>query len=248
MTGSKQGRETVEVVRPGALTTVQDFGRPGFAHLGVPASGAMDVAACARANRLVGNAETAAVLESTVDGVGLRFDEAAVIAVTGAAAPVRVDGRASDWSLPVYVTAGSVVEVGPAEVGVRSYLAVAGGFDAPSTLGSRSTDLLSGLGPPVLFAGQRLGDRPGSVPAAGHRLCALPVALGQPGPAAPPWPSARLADGTGRVRLICSAVPGLSAQQPHSPAPGRPATWTPRRRGTPERGHRMGLGTASQQR
>ncbi len=156
MTGSKQGRETVEVVRPGALTTVQDFGRPGFAHLGVPASGAMDVAACARANRLVGNAETAAVLESTVDGVGLRFDEAAVIAVTGAAAPVRVDGRASDWSLPVYVTAGSVVEVGPAELGVRSYLAVAGGFDAPPTLGSRSTDLLSGLGPPVLFAGQRL--------------------------------------------------------------------------------------------
>ena len=67
-------RQTVEVVRPGALTTVQDAGRPGFAHLGVPAPGALDPDAYARANRLVGNAETAAVLESTVDGVSLRFD------------------------------------------------------------------------------------------------------------------------------------------------------------------------------
>ncbi len=91
---------------------------------------------------------------STALGFGSTW--AAVIAVTGAAAPVWVDGRASDWSLPVFVTAGSVVEVGPAEMGVRSYLAVAGGFDVPSTLGSRSTDLLSGLGPPVLVAGQRL--------------------------------------------------------------------------------------------
>lgn len=149
-------RETVEVVRPGALTTVQDCGRPGFAHLGVPASGALDPEASARANRLVGNAETAAVLESTVDGVSLRFDEGAVVAVTGARAPVRVDGRPVVWSLPVYVRAGSLVEVGPAEFGVRSYVAVAGGFEVPSTLGSRSTDLLSGLGPPVLSAGQRL--------------------------------------------------------------------------------------------
>ena len=92
MTRETWTAETVEVVRPGALTTVQDFGRPGFAHLGVPASGALDSDACARANRLVGNVETAAVLESTVDGVGLRFDEPAVIAVTGARATVRVDG------------------------------------------------------------------------------------------------------------------------------------------------------------
>jgi allophanate hydrolase subunit 2 len=104
-------RQTVEVVRPGALTTVQDSGRPGFAHLGVPASGALDSDAYARANRLVGNAETAAVLESTVDGVSLRFDAPAVIAVTGARATVLVDGRLEVWSLPVYVPAGSLVDV-----------------------------------------------------------------------------------------------------------------------------------------
>jgi biotin-dependent carboxylase-like uncharacterized protein len=157
---SGTNRTGVVVVRPGALTTVQDRGRPGFAHLGVPGSGALDLEAFARANRLAGNLETAAVLESTVDGVGLRFHEAAVIAVTGARATVRVDGRLAAWSLPVYVKAGSVVDVGMAEVGVRCYIAVAGGFVVPSTLGSRATDLLSGLGPPVLFAGQRLAVGP----------------------------------------------------------------------------------------
>jgi biotin-dependent carboxylase-like uncharacterized protein len=157
-------RETIQVVRPGALTTVQDAGRPGFAHLGVPRSGALDPDAFARANRLVGNLETAAVLESTVDGVGLLFEEAAVIAVTGASATVRVDGNPAAWSLPVYVRARSLVDVGRAEAGVRSYLAVAGGFDVPPILGSRSTDVLSGLGPPVLFAGQRLAVGPATGP------------------------------------------------------------------------------------
>jgi biotin-dependent carboxylase-like uncharacterized protein len=161
---NRRQREIVEVVRPGALTTVQDMGRPGFAHLGVPASGALDPSAFARANRLVGNVEAAAVLESTVDGVGLRFEEAAVVAVTGARATVRVDGCPAVWSLPVYVKGGSLVEVGPAEAGVRSYIAVAGGFEVPLTLGSRSTDLLSGLGPSVLFAGQRLPVGPAQGP------------------------------------------------------------------------------------
>jgi biotin-dependent carboxylase-like uncharacterized protein len=156
--------QTVEVVRPGALTTVQDSGRPGFAHLGVPPSGALDPDAYARANRLVGNAETAAVLESTVDGVSLRFDAPAVIAVTGARATVLVDGRREVWSLPVYVPAGGLVDVGPAELGVRSYLAVAGGFEVPPTLGSKATDLLSGLGPPVLVGGQRLALGPAHGP------------------------------------------------------------------------------------
>ena len=157
-------RQTVEVVRPGALTTVQDAGRPGFAHLGVPASGALDPDAYALANRLVGNAETAAVLESTVDGVSLRFDAPSVIAVTGARATVLVDGRPEVWSLPVYIPAGSLVEVGPAEQGVRSYLAVAGGFEVPPTLGSKATDLLSGLGPPALVSGQRLAVGPAQGP------------------------------------------------------------------------------------
>ncbi len=167
--GASRSPESVEVVRPGALTTVQDSGRPGLAHLGVPPSGALDPDAYARANRLVGNvgtAATAAVLESTADGVALRFDEAAVVAVTGAAATVRVDGRPAAWSLPIYVKAGGVVDVGAAERGIRCYVAVAGGFEVPPTLGSKSTDLLSGLGPPPLVAGQRLavGPAPGPRP------------------------------------------------------------------------------------
>ena len=176
------------MVRAGALTTVQDSGRRGFAHLGVPASGALDPLAHARANRLVGNEERAPALETTVDGVGLRFGHPAVIAVTGAYAAVRVDGRLVAWSMPVNVRGGAVVDVGPARAGVRCYVAVAGGFEVPATLGSCSTDLLSGLGPPPLVSGQRLavGAAQGSVPAvdlAPYRLPKSEVALPlHPGP------------------------------------------------------------------
>jgi len=135
---------------------VQDGGRPGFAHLGVPRSGALDRAAAALANRLVGNPEGAAVLETTLDGVGLRLEGQAVVAVTGAKAAVRLDGRPAAWGMPVYVPGGSVLDVGRAELGARSYLAVDGGFDTPQVLGSRSTDVLSGFGPPPLTTGERL--------------------------------------------------------------------------------------------
>lgn len=89
--------EGLLVVRPGALTTVQDRGRPGYAHLGVPRSGALDTAAYALANRLVGNAPDAAALETTLDGVGLRALAATTVAVTGAPCPVRISGRPVAW-------------------------------------------------------------------------------------------------------------------------------------------------------
>jgi biotin-dependent carboxylase-like uncharacterized protein len=143
-------------VRAGALTTVQDEGRPGFAHLGVPRSGALDAAAHHLANRLVGNSESAAVLETTVDGVALAFETEAVVAVTGALAAVGVDGGSSAWGLPVRVPPGGTLQVGPAQRGVRCYLAVAGAWQVPLTLGSASTDLLSGLGPAPLAAGDVL--------------------------------------------------------------------------------------------
>ncbi len=149
-------RRWATVVRPGARTSLQDAGRPGLAHLGVPRSGALDPAAHALANRLVGNGPAAATLETTVDGVVLRLGAPAVLAVTGAPAPVTVDRRSVPWGLPVRVSAGGVLEVGRAEAGVRSYVAVAGGFDVPPVLGSRSTDALSGLGPPPLTPGMRL--------------------------------------------------------------------------------------------
>ncbi len=149
-------RRIVRVRRPGALTTVQDLGRPGLAHMGVPPSGALDLAAYRLANRLAGNDEGAAALETTADGVSLAFDAGTVVAVTGALAPVAVDGRPAGWGLPLYLRPGQVLEVGRALRGIRNYVAVSGGLRVPKVLGSASTDLLSGLGPAPLAAGQVL--------------------------------------------------------------------------------------------
>jgi biotin-dependent carboxylase-like uncharacterized protein len=146
----------LRVVRPGALTTVQDLGRAGYAHLGVPRSGALDGPALRLANRMVGNAPGAAGLETTVDGCAVRPSQPVVVAVTGAACPVRVDGRPAAWGAPLLVPAGALLEVGAATAGLRSYAAFAGGVDVPRVLGSRSADLLSGLGPAPLAAGDEL--------------------------------------------------------------------------------------------
>ncbi|MCC9153105.1 biotin-dependent carboxyltransferase family protein [Streptomyces parvulus] len=150
------------VVRAGALTTVQDRGRPGHAHLGVPRSGALDAPAAALVNRLVGNPPGAAVLETTLTGCALRPRCAVTVAVAGAPCPVTIDGRPVSWGAPVGVPAGALLDVGPAGSGVRSYVAVSGGVLVEPVLGSRSTDLLSGLGPPPLCDGAVLAlGRPG---------------------------------------------------------------------------------------
>lgn len=150
----------LHVVRAGALTTVQDLGRPGHAHLGVPRSGALDEPAHRLANRLVGNSESAATLETTLNGCALRVDgdAGAVLeaVVTGAPCAVTVDGRPAPWGVPFRLAAGAVLEAGPASWGVRSYLGFSGGVDAAPVLGSRATDLLSGLGPEPLKDGDRL--------------------------------------------------------------------------------------------
>ncbi|MGW8730991.1 5-oxoprolinase subunit C family protein [Streptomyces sp. NPDC055808] len=156
----------LSVVRAGALTSVQDEGRHGHAHLGVPRSGALDLPASRLANRLVGNAPGAAVLETTLNGCAVRPRCAVTVAVTGAPCPVTLDGRPVAWGAPVRVPSGAVVEVGAATRGVRSYLAFAGGIAVEPVLGSRSTDLLSGLGPAplrdgaVLPLGRPEGSRP----------------------------------------------------------------------------------------
>jgi biotin-dependent carboxylase-like uncharacterized protein len=141
------------VVRAGALTTVQDRGRPGHAHLGVPRSGALDAPAAALVNRLVGNPSDAAVLETTLTGCALRPRCAVTVAVGGAPCPVTVDGRPVPWGAPVDVPAGALLDVGTARSGVRAYVALAGGVLVEPVLGSRATDLLSGLGPPPLTDG-----------------------------------------------------------------------------------------------
>ncbi|MFF9130998.1 biotin-dependent carboxyltransferase family protein [Streptomyces sp. NPDC014806] len=152
------------VVRAGALTTVQDRGRPGHAHLGVPRSGALDAPAAALVNRLTGNPPEAAVLETTLTGCALRPRSAVTVAVGGAPCRVTVDGRPAAWGAPVRVPAGAVLDVGPAVRGVRAYVAVSGGIAVDPVLGSRSTDLLSGLGPAPLADGAVLPLGPETVP------------------------------------------------------------------------------------
>ncbi|MBO4254105.1 biotin-dependent carboxyltransferase family protein [Streptomyces griseorubiginosus] len=154
------------VVRAGALTTVQDEGRPGHAQLGVPRSGALDAPTAALANRLVGNPPGAAVLETTVNGCTLRPRSTVTVAVAGAPCPVTVDGRPAAWGAAVRVPAGALLDVGTVVCGVRGYVAVSGGVAVEPVLGSRSTDLLSGLGPPPLTDGTVLPlGTPGAVPA-----------------------------------------------------------------------------------
>ena len=176
MTGA--GRQ-LEVVRPGALTTVQDDGRPGLAHLGVPRSGSLDRAAHHLANRLVANPESAPVLETTIDGVGVVARCDVEVAVTGALADVSVDGGAADWGVPVRLRAGQRLEVGRARAGVRSYVAAAGGIVVAETLGSASRDVLSELGPPPLGAGDRLALGPPGAPAPAIDMSPYPVPAGE---------------------------------------------------------------------
>lgn len=135
----------LEVLDPGPLTTIQDLGRPGWAHLGVPPSGAADPFMLRDANALAGNAGDAAALEATLVGPTLRALVPGTVAVVGT--------RANDGTHAL--EAGDVLETGPT-TGARAYIAVRGGIDAEATLGSRSTDLLTGLGPPPLARGDRL--------------------------------------------------------------------------------------------
>jgi biotin-dependent carboxylase-like uncharacterized protein len=156
----------IEVIRPGALSTVQDLGRPGLAHLGVGRSGAADRGSLRLANRLVGNREGAAGLEITFGGFTARFTEAAIVALAGAPCRVRVSGRDGFMHGPMDIPPGAELSLGVPTRGVRTYLAVRGGVDVPPVLGSRSTDVLAGVGPEQLRTGTCLpvGDEAGELP------------------------------------------------------------------------------------
>ncbi|WP_410656073.1 biotin-dependent carboxyltransferase family protein [Amycolatopsis sp. lyj-112] len=145
-----------EVVETGPLALIQDLGRPGYAHLGVPPSGALDVPALKLANRLVGNDEAAAGIESLFGGLKLRAKTSCTVAVTGPAVAVGVDGRGVGSHAPIHLAAGQLVTMGMPATGLRCYLAVSGGIAADSELGSRSRDVLSEIGPAPLRAGDVL--------------------------------------------------------------------------------------------
>ena len=136
----------VRVLKPGLLTTVQDLGRLGLQHLGVVPCGAMDPVALELANALVGNARDAAALEITVLGPELAFENDALVAICGAELDAKVEGKPLPVNRPVLLRKGSVLGTGRALRGSRAYLAVAGGIEAPSVLGSRSTCLPAKFG------------------------------------------------------------------------------------------------------
>jgi biotin-dependent carboxylase-like uncharacterized protein len=143
---------SLEVLAATGLVTVQDAGRPGFAHLGVPRAGWLDAPAALLANRLVGNAGGEAVLE-VLGALALRADRPLWVAVTGARSPVSVDGRAAAFGEPVHLAHGAVLRVDLPASGLRAYLAVAGGIGVERVLGSRSTDTLAWVGPPRVTGG-----------------------------------------------------------------------------------------------
>lgn len=138
----------LDVLEPGALTTVQDLpGRLGYWHVGVPPSGPMDSLAHRIANRVVGNAADAATLECTGLGPRLRATRPLLVCLGGAAMRFTIDGVAAPRWQPVAVPAGAELVLGTIDgTGQRSYLAVRGGFDVPTYLGSRATFTLGGFG------------------------------------------------------------------------------------------------------
>jgi biotin-dependent carboxylase-like uncharacterized protein len=137
---------TIQVLRPGLLTTVQDRGRFGYQKFGVPVSGAMDEIALRVANLLVGNPQGAAALEVMALGPQLRFLADAVVALTGAEVEVDLDGRPVSWYKSFRIRARQVLDIRSCTHGLRAYLAVAGGIDVPVLLGSRSTCLVANFG------------------------------------------------------------------------------------------------------
>ena len=136
----------VEVIIPGMLTTVQDLGRYGYQQSGMTCSGVMDQQAYRKANYLVGNPETAAVLEFTVYGGSYRFTQDTVFALTGADMGAEIGEQPVETNRAVTAKQGDVLNLGMASRGCRTYLAVSGGFLVPLVMGSYATNIRCKMG------------------------------------------------------------------------------------------------------
>ena len=182
----REGVRAVHVLQPGLMTTIQDGGRWGHQHDGVPVSGAMDAAALRDANHAVGNAADAAALEATLAGFEARLEHAGALAVAGADLGATLDGRPVPLAVRLVHGAGSIVRLGARREGTRAYLAFDGGLDVPLCLGSRATDLTCRMGG---WEGRRLraGDRVSVGPAG-----AVPTAPRVAGPSLRPHGGARV--------------------------------------------------------
>lgn len=181
----------ITVVRAPFATTVQDLGRPGHRHVGVPVSGAMDRDALVATNVCVGNVAGAAALEMALGGGELRFEDDTVIATGGARLVAMPGERALAPWIPVRVRAGDVLRIERVTDGQFAYIAVRGGIDVPLVLGSRSTLVSAALGGhegrllrvgDVLQVGEQVGGGPGPVPAVDHDATRpIPIVRGPQG-------------------------------------------------------------------
>ena len=137
---------SLRVMRTGLQTTIQDLGRNGSAHLGISGSGAADPFSLRSGNLLVGNPEGEAGLEMTLTGGKYRFEQDAIISLTGSYFLAELDGKDLPFHERVHITKGQIMNIGPSQDGARCYLTVQGGFDIEPVLGSRSTHLMTGMG------------------------------------------------------------------------------------------------------
>lgn len=183
------------VIQSGFLSTVQDLGRYGFQRFGMPVGGAMDILALRLGNRLVGNPDSAAVLEITLQGPELTFETDSIIALTGADLSPTLNGNpVQNWTV-LCVTRGSTLSFGERRNGARAYLAVAGGINVPLVLGSRSTHIRSrtgGIRGRALLKGDVLHGHPPSSDAWKSAGRALPSAAH---PSYPPDATLRVVSG-----------------------------------------------------
>ncbi len=178
-----RGRRCLEVLEPGLLSLVEDQGRHSSAALGVPVAGPADPEALRLANRLMGNPDDAAAIELTAVGPTLRLHGDGWVTVVGATAgavDLALDGRPVDSGAVVPVADGQVVSIGRIRSGLRAYLAVSGGIDTPREIGSRSSDVLCGLGPGPLRIGDRLDVGPPRRPRGRLSFPVIPPGDGRP--------------------------------------------------------------------
>jgi biotin-dependent carboxylase-like uncharacterized protein len=181
------------LVRAG-LTSAQDLGRSQGARHGFAAGGAMDQSAARRANVLVGNRQGAVLLENTATGLTCTLSTDTLIAVTGAARRLTVDGLPRPAGEPVVVPAGGTIAIGPAVLGLRTYLAVHGGLVVATLLGSAAPDPVLGFGRPL--ADGDTVELAGSFPALDHPHLRIPeFGIGRACPA-PPHPTVPVIDVT----------------------------------------------------
>lgn len=234
---------SIRIIEPGLLATVQDLGRGGAASVGVAVSGALDRTALRTANRLLGNPEGAAGIEVTMGGFRALAGSDLWVAVTGAWGTVRLDGHEMDPYEAHLWRAGTELHIDWFAHGARGYVAVRGGLDGRPALGSRATDLLAGLGPAALRAGDTVALRDEAV---------APIPVAPPARGAPrtttsstwsslldraptgsrPTRSARSSTPCGRSRTgpIASARGSTARSSPAcAPVSSRARAWSPAR-------------------